>query len=435
MNTLTNTEMMLAAILRSTRNAEAIAATAATNAATAAKWSRPKLGWIQACIISIVLVVFVFPIAKKMEVPYVAFALETFDSWSRKAGQELGILYVVNVSKPDPVTTQRNGIHPDLMSVYHRANEFAHKDGLHIHIREGLRTVKRQSLLVKRGFSRTLNSRHLDGHALDLTYQYVGKRTNKKDWQYARIINGYMDQAASQLGIKVEWGGHWKEFPDGFHWQLPWKSHKKTKKAKVHKRVIKKRSNRPPALSKKNEALLLHDIVQSESSWDHTQENQFGMLGYCQVTAATLAQIGLVKRANYDVFDAVKQTVLKPNGKPDIVKIGAMRKTFLARPRNWTIKGGKRSFMRNKKMQLKACREVLKLHTGYGIAAGALDSNSSQQRIAGYVKAAQFGHRNASAYYLKGEDNPDGNGKLTSTFAKEGERIITQQLVQRTQRK
>jgi peptidoglycan L-alanyl-D-glutamate endopeptidase CwlK len=26
--------------------------------------------------------------------------------------------------------------------------------------------------------------------------------------------------AAEELGIEVEWGGDWKRFPDGPHWQL-----------------------------------------------------------------------------------------------------------------------------------------------------------------------------------------------------------------------
>lgn len=427
MTALTNTDILLNTILHRVRNVEAIAAAAATNAATAANQSRPRLGWIPATLVSIVLVTFVFPVVQKLEVPYVSQALEGFDSLSREAGQKLGILYGTVAHQQDQTATQRNGIHPDLMSVYHRANEYAHKDGLHIHIREGLRTTKRQAILVKRGFSRTMNSRHLDGHALDLTYQYSGKRNNKQDWEYARKINKYMEQAAKELGIKVEWGGYWPNFPDGFHWQLPWSTHKKSNKAKApHKRIIKSRA-RVPALSKMNQVKLLQDIIQSESSGDQYAENQFGMLGYCQVTAATLAQIGLVKRSNFDTFNAAKKRLVKADGEPDINKQGELRKQFLANSSNWLIKGGKNTYMSTRKIQLKACTEVLKVHTGYGIASGALDGNSTQQRIAGYVKAAQFGHVRANAWYLRAEDLPDGNGKMTSTFAKEGEALVTNQ--------
>ncbi|WP_205671764.1 M15 family metallopeptidase [Acinetobacter bereziniae] len=30
-----------------------------------------------------------------------------------------------------------------------------------------------------------------------------------------------MKQAAKELGIEIEWGGDWKKFKDGPHWQLP----------------------------------------------------------------------------------------------------------------------------------------------------------------------------------------------------------------------
>ena len=29
-------------------------------------------------------------------------------------------------------------------------------------------------------------------------------------------------QAAAELGIPIEWGGDWRTFKDGPHWQLPW---------------------------------------------------------------------------------------------------------------------------------------------------------------------------------------------------------------------
>ena len=120
-----------------------------------------------------------------------------------------------------------NGVHSDLMKVYTLANEYAQADGKRIHLREGVRTKSRQVKLVKAGFSKTLNSRHLTGHAIDLEYQYAGKRNNSRDWRNARDINKYMQRASRSLRIKVEWGGNWKSFPDGFHWQLPW-AHKRT---------------------------------------------------------------------------------------------------------------------------------------------------------------------------------------------------------------
>jgi peptidoglycan L-alanyl-D-glutamate endopeptidase CwlK len=34
-----------------------------------------------------------------------------------------------------------------------------------------------------------------------------------------------MKDAAEQLGIQLEWGGDWKTFKDGPHFQLPWKDY------------------------------------------------------------------------------------------------------------------------------------------------------------------------------------------------------------------
>lgn len=57
------------------------------------------------------------------------------------------------------------GVHPDLVRVV----ELARKSVPFI-VTEGIRTRARQVDLVARGASRTMNSRHLTGHAVDLAY-------------------------------------------------------------------------------------------------------------------------------------------------------------------------------------------------------------------------------------------------------------------------
>lgn len=410
--TPTYSDYILTQILRSSRNSEINSAEAAKASHKAVKQTRAKLGWIPAICIAVLLVVFAFPMARYFEVPYVGVGLDKFTSWSRYAGRDAGILLAEKVIYRQSKQTRLNGIHPDLISVYHLANEYAHLDGMHIHIREGLRDPKRQAQLFKAGFSATMNSRHLDGHALDLGYQYEGPQSNNKDWKYARIIDKHMQRAAKDLGIRVEWGGNWKSFPDGFHWQLPWKTYKKTLSRKAHKKKIVIRKPKQTTLTKANTDTLLKGIIQRESSNDHTEENQFGMLGLCQVTAATLVEIGLVSRSAFDKLDKKSKA-----GR-------GQQKAFLNNPDNWTLKGGKQKFMSSRDIQMKACREVLKLHTHYGKSSGALDGNSSQRRIAGYLFAAQFGHVRANDYYLRGVDSRDGNRVLTSTYAKLGESLI-----------
>lgn len=106
------------------------------------------------------------------------------------------------------------GVHPDLVAVVKRAIEITEQDFTVI---EGLRSIERQRELVASGASRTMNSRHLTGHAVDIAPWPISW-----DWQRFYPIADAMKQAAEELYIDLEWGGDWKSFKDGPHWQLPW---------------------------------------------------------------------------------------------------------------------------------------------------------------------------------------------------------------------
>lgn len=112
------------------------------------------------------------------------------------------------------------GLHPDLVRVVHRALE---KSNIDFTVLEGLRTVERQRQLVASGASTTMNSRHLTGHAIDLG-AYVGGEV-RWDWPLYHQIAVAMKNAAKELAIPLEWGGDWKTFKDGPHFQLPWNSY------------------------------------------------------------------------------------------------------------------------------------------------------------------------------------------------------------------
>lgn len=113
-----------------------------------------------------------------------------------------------------------NGVHPDLVRVVERAIKITDTDFTVI---EGLRTVARQQQLVKAGASKTMRSRHLTGHAVDLAAFVDGEI--RWDWPlYAKIAKA-VKQAAAELKIPIEWGGDWRSFKDGPHWQLPWKQY------------------------------------------------------------------------------------------------------------------------------------------------------------------------------------------------------------------
>lgn len=108
------------------------------------------------------------------------------------------------------------GIHPDLRRVMDRALQISPLDFIVI---EGLRTPERQRQLVASGASKTLNSRHLTGHAVDLLpIGYDGKAAF--DWPLYHKLAPAVKQAANELGVRIVWGGDWKSFRDGPHFEL-----------------------------------------------------------------------------------------------------------------------------------------------------------------------------------------------------------------------
>lgn len=107
------------------------------------------------------------------------------------------------------------GVHPDLVAVVKRAIGITDVD---FTVLEGLRTVERQATLVASGASRTMRSRHITGHAVDLG-AYVDGRV-AWDWPLYYRIAKAMKSAARDLGVAIEWGGDWTTFKDGPHWQL-----------------------------------------------------------------------------------------------------------------------------------------------------------------------------------------------------------------------
>jgi peptidoglycan L-alanyl-D-glutamate endopeptidase CwlK len=109
-----------------------------------------------------------------------------------------------------------NGIHPDLRRVMDRALRESPLDFIVI---EGLRTEDRQRQLVAQGASRTMNSRHITGHAVDLLP--IGPNGRAAfDWPLYDRLAPAVKAAAEAEGVKLVWGGDWKSFRDGPHFEL-----------------------------------------------------------------------------------------------------------------------------------------------------------------------------------------------------------------------
>lgn len=107
------------------------------------------------------------------------------------------------------------GVHPDLVRVVDRAIEISTVD---FTVLEGLRTPERQKTLLESGASQTMNSRHITGHAVDLG-AWVDSQVDWS-WPLYHKIAAAMKTAAKELGVSIVWGGDWRNFKDGPHFEL-----------------------------------------------------------------------------------------------------------------------------------------------------------------------------------------------------------------------
>ena len=107
------------------------------------------------------------------------------------------------------------GVHPSLQILMKAALE---ESPLDFGITEGLRTLETQKLYFENGKSQTMNSKHLKGLAVDIAVYVDGKVT----WnlEHYKTVAAHIKKVALDLKIPIVWGGDWKSFIDGPHFEL-----------------------------------------------------------------------------------------------------------------------------------------------------------------------------------------------------------------------
>ena len=91
-------------------------------------------------------------------------------------------------------------------------------------ILEGKRSLEDQKLLLKEGATKTLDSAHLTGDAVDVAPYPI----DFEDRDRFHYFGGFVKGTAKQLGIDIIWGGDWNDdtktkdnsFDDLVHFEL-----------------------------------------------------------------------------------------------------------------------------------------------------------------------------------------------------------------------
>jgi peptidoglycan L-alanyl-D-glutamate endopeptidase CwlK len=108
------------------------------------------------------------------------------------------------------------GVDPILKMCAIEAIKISNKD---FGVFEGIRTVKRQRMLLRLGRTTTMRSKHITGNAIDL----VPYRNGKYDWSaddYFDEIERCMKLVIHQHKLPIKWGGDWRTFIDKPHWEI-----------------------------------------------------------------------------------------------------------------------------------------------------------------------------------------------------------------------
>lgn len=104
----------------------------------------------------------------------------------------------------DASISELKTVHKDLVLLVKRAFELTVQD---FAVHDGTRSVLEQKNLMAAGASKTMDSRHLTGHAVDLVPYINGKL--RWEWEPIYKIADVVRIAARELELPITWGGAW----------------------------------------------------------------------------------------------------------------------------------------------------------------------------------------------------------------------------------
>lgn len=169
-------------------------------------------------------------------------------------------------------------------------------------------------------------------------------------------------------------------------------------------------------LNQQEMSSLASTLAQRESGGNQFIENKWGYLGLYQFGAAALTEVGLIDRNKFDA--AVKQNPGIANGSD-----AKAHKAFLANPSNWTIPGGKDTFLMDKSMQDRALATMMNKNKATMERKGIQFSSSAD--LSGMLLGAHLkGVGNAIKYKTTGADSKDGLGTSISQYYALGSKVV-----------
>lgn len=103
-------------------------------------------------------------------------------------------------------------VHQDLVAVVKKTLIYSVQD---FAVHDGIRSLDEQKQMLAKGASKTLDSRHITGHAVDLVPYINGKL--RWEWPPIFLIAEAVRMAAKELNVPLRWGAAWDiDFTDSY---------------------------------------------------------------------------------------------------------------------------------------------------------------------------------------------------------------------------